>query len=76
MNGVEAVRAIRARERGRRTPILALSANVMRHQVEEYLAAGMEGVVAKPIQAEVLFKAIEASLAGTRTEPRDDAASA
>ena len=76
MNGVQAVRAIRARERGRRTPILALSANVMRHQVEEYLAAGMEGVVAKPIQAEVLFKAIEASLAGTRTEPRDDAASA
>jgi len=65
MNGVEATGAIRRAEReaGRpATPILALSANVMAHQVEEYLAAGMNGVVAKPIQAETLFAAIEDAL--------------
>ncbi|HKR89473.1 MAG TPA: ATP-binding protein [Phenylobacterium sp.] len=62
MDGVEATRAIRAAERGRRTPILAVTANVMTHQVEEYLAAGMDGVVAKPIQADRLVEAIEAAL--------------
>ena len=65
MNGVEATRAIRALEAERAapaTPILALTANVMSHQVSEYLAAGMNGHVAKPIQAERLFHAMEAAL--------------
>jgi signal transduction histidine kinase/ActR/RegA family two-component response regulator len=66
MNGIEATRLIRAREarEGRaRTPILALSANVMSHQVEEYLGAGVDEVVAKPIQAERLVEAIRDALA-------------
>lgn len=72
MNGVEATLAIRRSEAARGappTPILALSANVMRHQIDEYLAAGMDGVVAKPIQAEVLFMEIEQVL----NEPSDHA---
>ncbi len=63
MNGADAARAIRDFERaeGRRpTPILALSANVMRHQIEEYTAAGMDGFVAKPIDMAALISAIEA----------------
>jgi signal transduction histidine kinase/CheY-like chemotaxis protein len=75
MTGVEAARAIRAAERGARTPILALSANVMTHQVEEYMAAGMDDVIAKPIQAELLFARIEAALArGPAREDADEAA--
>ncbi|MGZ3402578.1 MAG: ATP-binding protein [Phenylobacterium sp.] len=65
MNGVDAALAIRALERaeGRRpTPILALSANVMRHQIEEYLATGMNGFIAKPINMATLIGAIEAAL--------------
>ena len=61
MNGVEATRAIREHEAaGRRapTPILALSANVMSHQVREYAEAGMDGVVAKPVDAGKLIAAI------------------
>ena len=61
MNGVEATRAIREIERqqgGRRTPIVAVTANVMSHQIEEYLAAGMDAVVPKPLQAEALLQAI------------------
>jgi signal transduction histidine kinase len=52
MDGPTATRAIRAREGmiGRRTPILALTANAMAHHQAEYLAAGMDGLVAKPIQ--------------------------
>ncbi|CAN5429283.1 hypothetical protein BH10PSE5_BH10PSE5_21700 [soil metagenome] len=66
MSGVEATQAIRAFEAqtGRPAlPILALSANVMRHQINEYLAAGMSGFVPKPIEAVKLFAAIDEALA-------------
>jgi len=66
MDGPTAARFIRERElaqRRRRTPIVALTANAMTHQVNEYLAAGMDGFVAKPIEVERLFAALEAALA-------------
>jgi signal transduction histidine kinase/CheY-like chemotaxis protein len=65
MNGVEATAAIRALEAERglpAIPILALSANVMSHQVKEYLDAGMNGFIPKPIEAAKLFAAIDAAL--------------
>jgi signal transduction histidine kinase/CheY-like chemotaxis protein len=71
MDGPTATRAIRAREAAtgrRRTPILALTANAMSHQVEDYLAAGMDGFIAKPIQIERLFAAIEEALAPDKPE--------
>ncbi len=61
MDGPDATRAIRAQEAatGRpRTPIVALTANAMSHQIELYLAAGMDGHVAKPIEARALFEAV------------------
>jgi signal transduction histidine kinase/CheY-like chemotaxis protein len=71
MNGMDATRAIRAweAEQGRpRTPILALTANVMRHQVEQYYAAGMDSFVAKPIEAVALCAALEKALAGPEAD--------
>jgi signal transduction histidine kinase/ActR/RegA family two-component response regulator len=65
MNGIEATRAIRQRETTHSlspTPILALSANVMNHQVREYAEAGMDGVVAKPVDAGKLIEAIAAAM--------------
>ena len=62
MDGVAATRAIRAAEQktGRaRTPIVAVSANAMAHQVKEYMAAGMDGHVAKPIELAKLHAALE-----------------
>ncbi|WP_421932809.1 ATP-binding protein [Phenylobacterium sp.] len=76
MNGVEATQAIRRleAEQGRPPlPILALSANVMRHQVSEYLAAGMTGFVPKPIEAARLFAAIDEALSA-QAEPAMGAA--
>ena len=67
MDGIAATRAIRAMERsgGRaRTPIIALSANAMTHQVKEYLDAGMDMHVAKPIQLAKLQQALEAAMDG------------
>jgi len=65
MNGIEAATAIRAFEAaaGReRTPIVALSANVMSHQLQAYYAAGMDASVAKPIDADALIQTIRDTL--------------
>ena len=65
MDGLDATRAIRAREAvtGRaRTPIVALTANVMSHQVAAYVEAGMDGFIGKPIEVGELFAAMEAAL--------------
>jgi signal transduction histidine kinase/ActR/RegA family two-component response regulator len=75
MDGIAAAKAIRAAERaeGRpRTPILALTANALVHQVEEYLAAGMDGHVAKPIEITKLYDAMSRVL----SEPADAEAEA
>ncbi len=67
LDGVAATREIRAREALRgaaRTPIVALSANAMKHQVAEYLAAGMDAHLAKPIQIERLYATLFAVLNG------------
>jgi CheY-like chemotaxis protein/HPt (histidine-containing phosphotransfer) domain-containing protein len=61
MNGFEAARAIRARERetGRHIPIIAMTAHAMKGDRERCLAAGMDHYVMKPILARKLFEAIE-----------------
>ncbi len=65
MDGPTATGVIRAREKaeGRmRTPIVALTANAMAHQVLEYKSAGMDDFVAKPIEASRLYTVIQAAL--------------
>jgi PAS domain S-box-containing protein len=67
MDGPTATRAIRAQEArtGRaRTPIVALTANAMSHQVAEYLASGMDDFVAKPIEAAKLLEVISRAVSG------------
>lgn len=64
-DGVAATRAIRRleAEQGRApTPIIALTANVVREQLEEYAAAGMDGHVAKPFDFALLFGALEQAI--------------
>ena len=59
MDGLAATRAIRGLDGPpARTPIIGLTANVMTHQRAEYLAAGMNGVVAKPISPAALLSEI------------------
>jgi signal transduction histidine kinase/DNA-binding response OmpR family regulator len=56
MDGYEATRRIRALEKpGKRVPIVAMTANVFREDIEKCLEAGMDAHVGKPIDmAEVL----------------------
>jgi len=59
MDGPTATRAIRALGGApSRTPIVALTANAMAGQREEYLAAGMDDYVSKPIQVAELAAAM------------------
>jgi signal transduction histidine kinase len=61
LDGVAATRQIRALEARRGlepTRIVALTANAMRHQVDEYLGAGFDGHVAKPLMIAELLAAL------------------
>jgi len=59
IDGLEAARRIRALPGpASRTPIIALTANVMAHQQASYRAAGMDGVAAKPIVPAALIAEI------------------
>ncbi len=51
MDGLEATRRIRAlaQERARRVPIVAMTANVFREDIEKCMAAGMNGHLGKPL---------------------------
>jgi two-component system, sensor histidine kinase and response regulator len=64
MDGLEATRHIRERERacGGHVVVLAMTAHAMKGDREQCLAAGMDGYVAKPIQPRELFAAIERAL--------------
>ena len=60
MDGFEATAAIREHERAtqRHVPIIALTAHAMKGDDQRCLAAGMDGYVAKPIQAQELLAVI------------------
>lgn len=56
IDGIEATRRIRALSGPiGQVPIIALTANVLAHQQQAYLAAGMNGVVGKPISPNALL---------------------
>ena len=54
MNGIEAVRIIR--EMGVKTPIIALTANAIAGVKEKFLSAGMNDMLAKPVERPLLNK--------------------
>ncbi|THD59170.1 response regulator, partial [Phenylobacterium sp.] len=66
MDGVAATRAIRALGGpAALVPIIALTANAEPEDAEGYLAAGMNGVVEKPMKPEHLLAALQAALGET-----------
>jgi CheY-like chemotaxis protein len=63
MDGLEATRAIRDRERNgkaQRLPVLAITAHTMKGDREKCLAAGMDDVINKPIDSARLIEMVEA----------------
>jgi CheY-like chemotaxis protein len=72
MDGFAATAAIRQREiaTGRHTPIIALTAHVMKGDRERCLAAGMDAYASKPLRPKELFTAIDGLLPERKTAPR------
>jgi CheY-like chemotaxis protein len=61
MGGLEATALIREKEKltGKRIPIIAMTAHAMKSDHPECARAGMDGYVAKPLDAQLLFDTIE-----------------
>lgn len=75
VDGLAATRMIRALGGAvAQTPILAVTADVMRDDVERCRAAGMNGHVPKPISQERLLNALSAALQGREAFPDSAAA--
>jgi CheY-like chemotaxis protein len=71
MDGYEATRAIRALDipRAQEIPIIAMTANVFREDVERCLAAGMNDHVGKPIDMDEIMKKLSKCLTGRSATP-------
>ena len=65
MDGLAAPSAIREKEKstGEHLPIVAMTASAMQRDQEICLAAGMDGYIAKPINADALFEILDAQIA-------------
>jgi len=63
MGGIEATQAIRQKEKigGGHVPILAMTAHAMQGDRERCLAAGMDGYIAKPIDAKAFLQTVESA---------------
>ncbi len=74
LDGVDAVRAIRAQERFRDLPVIAITAHAMLGDRERFIEAGMSDYVAKPIEETQLMKVLARFLRGAAgsqpAEPR------
>lgn len=65
MNGLEATAAIRNRENGgRHVPIIAMTAHAMKSDRQRCLAAGMDGYLSKPVNAQEMIGLVEALARG------------
>jgi signal transduction histidine kinase/ActR/RegA family two-component response regulator len=72
MDGYQATAAIRAREKSlgcRRTPVIAVTANVMKGDRERSLEAGMDHYISKPVRLEELRETL-----ATATAPQESPA--
>jgi CheY-like chemotaxis protein len=63
LDGIEATRRIR-QDGNRQLPIIGLTASVMREEMKRYHDAGMNDVIAKPVEVASLTRTISTVLAG------------
>jgi two-component system, cell cycle response regulator DivK len=58
MDGIEALRLLRANERTASIPVLAVTAQAMAGDRERFLAAGFDGYLSKPIDVDALLATV------------------
>ncbi|MCD9021856.1 response regulator [Cohnella silvisoli] len=69
MDGCEVTRLIRKRFNMKELPIIALTADVTEEQHYKCLAAGMNDIITKPIQPDLLFSTLSRWLPSTQSSP-------
>jgi two-component system, sensor histidine kinase and response regulator len=75
MNGLEATAAIRKRDDGnRRVPIIAMTAHAMNGDRDRCLAAGMDGYLSKPVNAQEMISFVESLARGVTPAMESSAA--
>ena len=62
INGIEALKRLRADPDTRAIPVLAVTASAMTQNRQEILAAGFDGYQAKPIDVVAFLRAVRATL--------------
>lgn len=62
MDGLTATREIRKMEKGKKVPIIAMSANAFKEDVQASLDAGMNGHISKPIDVNILLETLDKKL--------------
>lgn len=73
MDGLEATRRIRANERWRELPIIAMTAHAMSGDRERCLAAGMDAYLSKPVNSVELFSILESCLSAGKVSSAQSA---
>jgi two-component system sensor histidine kinase/response regulator len=67
MDGLDTTKELRRREgKGRRTPVIAMTASVMEEDRQKCMAAGMDDFMAKPIQMEEISRMLNKWLSPAR----------
>lgn len=64
MNGRDAAREIKKTVKGKKTPIIAVTAYAMKNDLELCIEAGMDGYIAKPYNPDDLIEMIEQHIRG------------
>ncbi len=62
MDGIEALRRLRADEATRAIPVIAVTASAMTHDRQKILAAGFDGYQSKPISVRPFLAAVREAL--------------
>ena len=66
IDGIEALRRLRADAGTRDIPVLAVTASAMTHDRQKILAAGFDGYQTKPINLREFLAAVDAAVGGRR----------
>lgn len=59
INGIEVAKQLRASDNYQHIPILAFTAHALQHEKAEFIAAGMNDVILKPLQADKLQQILQ-----------------
>lgn len=62
MDGISACKAIRSLDHGQGIPVIAMTANAMQGDRDNYIEAGLDDYIAKPIRLDELESVLKANL--------------